>query len=114
MTVQILVKYQILLKDSFEIWRLRRGDGPGGEVGSSPKISLWTQLEIDTEDFMNQYIIMVSMAKQVYLLAFDSPSARGSGIEAIICVPLGRAHDHHTNFKDPKIMKCFTFLTEDQ
>ena len=56
MTVQILVKYQILLKDSFEIWKLRRGDGPGGEVGSSSKVSLWLQLEIDTEDFMNQYM----------------------------------------------------------
>ena len=70
MTVQILLKDKILLKDSFEIWELRRGDGPGGEVGSSSKVSLWLQLEIDTEDFMNQYIIMVSMAKQVYLLAY--------------------------------------------
>ena len=63
MTAQILVKDQILLKDSLEIWKLRRGDGPGGEVGSSSKVSLWLQLEIDTEDFMNQYIIIVSSAQ---------------------------------------------------
>ena len=48
MTEQILVRDQILLKDSFAIWKLRRGDGPGGEVGSSSKVSVWLQLEIDT------------------------------------------------------------------